>query len=134
MDNQHQEKLSLIQDLIALSKADGNVDYMEENFIKNIASSLGISDEELAELKNNPIDFNPEDNETARIIQFYRLLLLMGIDQNRTEEEIHCCKQLALNMGLNPVAVNKTIAQILDSETGMLPPDAVIKIFQVQHN
>ncbi|MGB0881750.1 MAG: TerB family tellurite resistance protein [Vicingaceae bacterium] len=134
MENNHQEKLSLIQDLISLSKADGTVDYMEENFIKNIASSLGVSEKELEELKNNPIDFNPETNETARIIQFYRLLLLMGIDQNRTPEEINCCKQLALNMGLNPVAVNKTITQILNSETGMLPPDAVIKIFQVQHN
>lgn len=134
MGNKHQEKLSLIQDLIALSKADGNVDYMEDNFIRNIASSLGVSEEELNELKKNPVDFNPEDNETARIIQFYRLLLLMGIDQNRTSEEINCCKQLALNMGLNPVAVNKTITQILNAESGMLSPEEVIKIFQVQHN
>ncbi len=134
MGNQHQEKLSLIQDLIALSKADGNIDFMEENFIKNIASSLGVSTEELDNLKKNPVGFNPEDNETARIIQFYRLLLLMGIDQNRTEVEINCCKQLALNLGLNPVAVNKIIAQILNSETGVLSPGEVIKIFQVQHN
>ncbi|MDB4533582.1 TerB family tellurite resistance protein [Vicingaceae bacterium] len=132
--DKHQEKLSLIQDLITLSKADGNIDFIEENFIKTIASSLGVSEQELNNLKNNSTAYKPEDSETARIIQFYRLLLLMGIDQKKTLEEINCCKQIALNMGLNPFAVNATIEQFLNSKTGMMTPDSVIKIFQVQHN
>ena len=40
MDNQHQEKLSLLQDLIALSKADNNVSFMETQFINSIALSF----------------------------------------------------------------------------------------------
>tara|TARA_B100000809_G_scaffold260127_1_gene306445 strand:- start:1272 stop:1676 length:405 start_codon:yes stop_codon:yes gene_type:complete len=134
MDNKQHEKLSLLQDLIALSEADGRKTFAEESFIYTIASGLGVSEEALNALENNPVDFNPERGETNRIIQFYRLLLLMGVDQNKTKAEINCCKETALKMGLNPVAVNKTIEQILNSESGMMTPEAVIKIFQVQHN
>lgn len=134
MGDRHQEKLSLIQDLIALSEADGNKTFTEGSFIQTLATSLGVSAEEVAHLQNNPVPYSAEDKETDRIIQFYRLLLLLGIDPEKTIEEINCCKEIALKMGLNPVAVNKTIEQILKSETGMLPPETVIKIFQVQHN
>ena len=134
MDNKHKEKLSLIQDLIALSEADGNKSFQEEQFIYTMASSMGISEVELNDLKKNPVPYNPENKETDRFVQFYRLLLLMGIDKNKTEEEVNCCKEIALKMGLNPVAVNKTIEQVLNSSTGMMSPEALIKIFQVQHN
>jgi len=130
----HQQKLSLIQDLIALSEADGHKSLREGDFIHTIASSLGISEVEVAQLKNNPVPYAPEYKETDRIIQFYRLLLLMGVDQHKTVEEISFCKETALKMGLNPVAVNKTMEQILNSESGMISPEAVVKIFQVQHN
>jgi len=133
MEN-HQQKLSLIQDLIALSEADGHKSFREGDFIHSIAASLGVSEIEVAELKNNPVPYAPEDKETDRIIQFYRLLLLMGVDQHKTAEEISFCKETALKMGLNPVAVNRTMEQILNSETGMISPEAVVKIFQVQHN
>lgn len=134
MDNKKHEKLSLLQDLIALSEADGCKTFAEESFIHTIASSLGVSEIELKELENNSIDYKPEKEETNRIIQFYRLLLLMGVDQNKTNSEINFCKETALKMGLNPVAVNKTMEQILSSKSGMMTPEAVIKIFQVQHN
>ena len=130
----HQQKLSLIQDLIALSEADGHESFLEGDFIHTIASSLGVSEIEVEELKNNPVPYSPEDKETERIIHFYQLLLLMGIDQHKTAEEISFCKEAALKMGLNPVAVNKTIEQILNSESGTMTPEAVIKVFQVQHN
>jgi hypothetical protein len=117
-----------------LSEADGKKTFMEESFIFTIASGLGISEEEVNDLESNPVDYNPEGGETNRIIQFYRLLLLMGVDQNKTPEEISCCKEIALKMGLNPVAVNKTIENFLNAETGMMTPEAVIKIFQIQHN
>ncbi len=132
--NNHEEKLSLIQDLIGLSLADGNEDFNEGNFIYTIANSLGVSELEVSALKNTPVKYSPADKETDRIIQFYRLLLLMGVDQKKTDSEIAFCKEVALKMGLNPIAVNDTIKSILESETGMMSPEDVIKIFQIQHN
>ncbi len=132
--DKHQEKLSLIQDLIGLSLADGEEDFIEGNFIYTIAKSLSVTEFEVDELRKNPVQYSPENKETDRIIQFYRLLLLMGIDKNKTDSEISFCKKVTLRMGLNPIAVNNTIEQILNSETGMMSPEEVIKIFQVQHN
>ncbi|MCB9364317.1 MAG: TerB family tellurite resistance protein [Flavobacteriales bacterium] len=134
MDNQHQEKLSLLQDLIALSKADNNVSFMETQFINSVALSLGVSADELQQLISNPIDYSPQDREIDRIIQFYRLLLLMGVDANHHDKEIDFCKNLGLKMGLNPIAINEVVKRILASEKGMLPPDELISIFQTHHN
>lgn len=134
MDNQHQEKLSLLQDLIALSKADNNVSFMEEQFINSVAMTMGISAEELQHIKDNPIAFNPQNKEIDRITQFYRLLLLMGVDSNHHEKEVEFCKNLGLKMGLNPIAINEVIKRILSSEKGMLPPQELISIFQAYHN
>jgi uncharacterized tellurite resistance protein B-like protein len=134
MDNQHQEKLSLLQDLIALSKADNNVSFMETQFINSVALSLGVSGVELQQLINNPVDYNPQDREIDRIIQFYRLLLLMGVDTAHHEKEIAFCKNTGLKMGLNPIAINEVLKRILASEKGMLPPQEIISIFQTYHN
>ena len=130
----HQKKLSLLQDLIALSNVDRNISFIENNFIYTIALSLGVSEVELTQLKNNPVNYNPENKETDRIIQFYRLLLLMNVDQVKTKKEIDFCKETGLKMGLNTTAINTTIEQMLNSETGMMTPNDVIKIFQTHHN
>jgi len=134
MSEQHQEKLSLLKDLIALSKIDGNTSFLETDFIHTIAKSLNISETELEQIENNPVNYNPANKEIDRIIQFYRLLLLMGIDQNRDKNEISFCKEAGLKMGLNPIAINTTLEKISHSETGMLSPEEVIKVFQVSHN
>jgi uncharacterized tellurite resistance protein B-like protein len=134
MDSKHQEKLSLLQDLIALSKADNNVSFMETQFINSVAMTMGISAQELQHIKDNPIPFNPQNKEMDRITQFYRLLLLMGVDSDHHDEEVTFCKNLGLKMGLNPTAINEVIKRILASDKGMLPPNEVIEIFQTHHN
>ena len=134
MDNQHQEKLSLLQDLIALSKADNNVSFMETQFINSVAMTMEISSEELQHIKDNPISFNPQKIEIDRITQFYRLLLLMGVDSYHHDKEVGFFKNLGLKMGLNPIAINEVVERILASEKGMLPPNEVIEVFQKHHN
>ena len=130
----HQEKLSLLQDLILLSRADDHVQFSEENFIFTIAQGLGISEIELNKLKETGAPYAPENKELDRIIQFYRLLLLMGVDSERHQKEIDFCKESGLKMGLNPVAINEIIQQMISSESGTLPPESIIKIFQTYHN
>ena len=107
---------------------------METQFINSVAMTMGITPEELQHIKDNPIAFNPQNKEIDRITQFYRLLLLMGVDANHHDKEIDFCKNLGLKMGLNPVAINEVVKRILASEKGMLPPNDVIEIFQTHHN
>ena len=134
MNSSHQEKLSLLQDLIALSKADDNVSFMETQFINSVAMTMDISAIELQNLKDNSIAFNPQNQEIERITQFYRLLLLMGVDSNHHEKEVEFCKNIGLKMGLNPIAINEVVNRILASKKGILPPNIVIEIFQTHHN
>lgn len=130
----HQEKLSLMQDLIRLSEVDNHVDFLEENFILTISDGLGISETELNHLKENPIPFNPQENEIDRITHFYRLILLMGVDGEHQKEEIQFCKNTGLRMGLNPVAMREIIERVIASETHQLPPNEIIKIFKTYHS
>jgi len=130
----HQEKLSLLQDLIHLSKADDKVTYMEQNFIFTIANGLGINEFELQKLLDNPTTFKPHKNEMDRITHFYRLLLLMGVDQEKHETEQQFCKDVGLKMGLNPIAMDLIIKKIIESETHQLNPQEIIEIFKISHN
>lgn len=132
--NRHEEKRSLLSDLIALSKVDNNVSFMEEHFIYSVAQQLNISSEELKHIHENPVPFNPQDIEMERITQFYRLLLLMKMDGEYHEKEIEFCKNMGLKMGLPPAATNEVMKRIIASEQGYLPPEEVIKIFQTHHN
>jgi len=134
MTNLHHEKLSLLQDLMGLSKADGKVTIEEMQFIADVASRFGVSDNELIELHNNPVDYNPQDRETDRFTQFYRLLLLTSVDANRDENEIEFCKNTGLKMGLNPNAINEVVKRIIASENGTLPVQELIEVFKTNHN
>ncbi len=130
----HDEKLSLIQDLISLSKVDDEVTYMEQNFIFTIANGLGVDKIELQELLDNPIEFTPQRNEMDRITHFYRLLLMMGVDQVSHEKEQQFCKEVGLKMGLNPIAMREIIERIIASETHQLPPQEIVEVFKTYHN
>jgi hypothetical protein len=130
----HEEKLSLLQDLISLSKVDDQVTYMEQNFIFTIANSLGIDKIEMEELLRNPIAFTPDKNEMNRITHFYRLILMMGVDSEYHQKEINFCKDAGLKMGLNPIAIKAIIERIITSETHQLSPQEIIEVFKTYHN
>ena len=134
MEARHNQKLSLLSDLIALSKVDNNVSFLEEHFIYSVAQQLNISAEELKHIHENPVAFQPQNIETERIIQFYRLVLLMKMDGEYHEKEIEFCKNTGLKMGLPPAALNEVIRRIMESEEGTLVPVEVIRIFQAHHN
>jgi len=128
------EKLSLLQDLISLSKVDNDISYMESHFIKAIAKDLGVSEKEMEYLKNKPVSSIVQKSETDRITQFYRLILLMSIDQQKREEEIQFCKTSGMKLGLNPIGVNEILKKVIASKTGMLPVNEIINIFKTSHN
>lgn len=134
MIHKHQQKLSLLQNLLLLSKIDQKVSFMEESFIHTIANKLEVSEIELDQLKQNPVPVNFQGNEIDRITHLYQLILLMGVDNNRDKKEIQFCKDVGLKMGLNPIATREIIEQITVSKTGTLSPQKIIQIFKTYHN
>lgn len=134
MNSPLKERLSLLTELIKLAKSDENLRQSEFEFLYAIAKQLKISDEQFENLFNNYIEFTPPKNEMDRIVQFQRLILMMNVDQNVSEEEVNHVRQIGIRMGLAPRATDKVLAAMREHENGMLPPEKLISIFKTQHN
>lgn len=134
MDANKNEKLSLLTELIKLAKADLEIREMEKQFLMAIAMQLGISPEEFVPLFEQNIDFVPPVNEFDRILQLQRLILLSNVDLENSENELRFIKELAIKMGLNPLAVDEVLRRMHDYENKIIPPDVLIAIFTANYN
>ncbi|MBN1596751.1 MAG: hypothetical protein JW894_00510 [Bacteroidales bacterium] len=128
------EKLSLITELIKLAKSDKNLRDEEFSFIMTIAGRLGLSNSEVESIFSKYIDFIPPKLETDRIIQFYRLVLLMNIDQETNESEEEFVRNLGIKMGLNPVATETVLKEMKLHRDKGIPSERLVQIFTEYYN
>lgn len=124
----------LASQLVALTKVDGETKEMELEFLLQISEQLGLSKEDLIELFEKQIAITPPKNEVDRIIQFYRLCLLMFVDQEIHHEELKALRNAGIQMGLNPVATEEVINRIQMNPGKGISLEILIQIFQVNHN
>lgn len=128
------EKLSLLADLIKMAKSDEHLRPIEYDFIKVLALRLGIADNERERLFHEKIAYEPPKLETNRILQFQRLIMMMNIDRNQTEEEMNLIRDLGIKMGLNVKATEQVLVEMNDHENNVLPVERLVEIFQYHHN
>ena len=128
------ENKQLASQLVALSKVDGETKEMELEFLLQISEQLGLSKEDLIELFEKQIAITPPKNEVDRIIQFYRLCLLMFVDQEIHHEELKALRNAGIQMGLNPAATEEVIKLIQLYPGKGIAVEKLIQIFQVNHN
>jgi len=132
--NQYQEKLALLNEMIAFSVVDGRLHEREYLFLSMIADELQITKEDFKALfhsEENPIVIK---SEFERIQQFYRLALLMhcdGVLHEREQIKIH---EIGINMGLNPHAIKRVLKAMETSPNKMISPEFLLEVFQEQLN
>jgi len=100
MDNFYEEKISHLNDLIKLSRIDGRENLNEINFINSVADRLGISRKDLKEVrtKSSKVNFYPPEDMYQLMMQYHRLIVLMGIDRIiSSEEKDFCTKRQFIN-------------------------------------
>ena len=129
-----QEKLSILSELIQLAKVDNQLDEQEQGFIKVIAEGLGVNDDELQNLYENPVAFDPGTTDGERILQFHRLVLLMNVDRTITDAEMSNVKTAGIKLGLNSMATNEVLQRMYDYPNNVIPPAELIAIFVKHHN
>ena len=134
VNDENQEKLSLLAQLVQIAEADAALREQEFNFLSIIARQLGVSPNEFNRIFEENIDYQPPKFEADRILQFQRLLLMMHIDQSIGEEELRCIREMGIRMGLNPAATNKVLERMHDFDNGLIPPNELMAIFQAHHN
>ncbi|MGB1268437.1 MAG: TerB family tellurite resistance protein [Flavobacteriaceae bacterium] len=130
----HEEKLSALSQLIAFARATNEITTVEYNFLVAIANQIGVTKEAFDKLLNRPYAFKNLKHESQRIVQFHRLLLLMNIDHVIAPKELDKIHQLGLKMGLNILAIDKTLKVMKNYENNNIPPEVLLDIFKTHYN
>jgi hypothetical protein len=130
----YQEKISLLQEMIAFALIDGELHDREYDFLEIIAQELEIEKEVFLQLFQNRGEIIVIKDEFHRICQFYRLALLMHCDDVLHEREQIKINEIGINMGLNPFAMKRVLHLMKTSPNRMVPSEVLLAVFSEQHN
>ncbi|WP_166919510.1 TerB family tellurite resistance protein [Flavobacterium poyangense] len=132
--NTEEQKRSLLLEMIAFSTVDGQLHKRELDFLWLVAQELNIDKKDFQDLfhqEHTPLKIK---SEFQRIQQFYRLALIMYCDGILHEKEALAIQQIAIEMGLNPMATKRILELMQKAPNAMLDPKVLLKVFQEQHN
>lgn len=130
----YQERLGLLQEMIAFAVVDGELHDREYDFIQIVAEELEIDKETLHKLFEKKLEKKVIKDEFNRICQFYRLALLMHADGVLHEREQLKINEIGINMGLNPYAMKRVLHLMKNSPNGMVDGETLLSVFSEQHN
>jgi uncharacterized tellurite resistance protein B-like protein len=132
--NTYEEKLSLLSEMIAFAKIDGQVHEREYRFLSIVAVQLRIDRPTFEDLFVHPAKKEILKTEHERILQFYRLALLMHADGVLHDNEQVAIREIGINMGLSPFAMKGVLNEIKRSPTGLVDPELLLALFRAQQN
>lgn len=132
--NTYEERISLLSEMIAFAIVDGELHDNEYDFLAIVAEELGIEKSVFLSLFDKQKEIVIIKDEHQRIMQFYRLALLMHIDDVLHEREVRAINEIGIKMGLNPMGIRKTLKAMEDSPNKMVAAEFLICAFEEQHN
>jgi len=132
--NTRKEKISLLSEMIAFAIVDGELHDNEYDFLLLVSIELQIDKPTFLDLFRKRDEFTTIKEEFIRILQFYRLALLMHIDEVLHEKELITIKEMGIKMGLNPNAMKRILKMMDESPNRLIEPEVIITTFQEQHN
>ena len=132
--NTYEQKISLLSEMIEFAKVDGELHQRELEFLALVAKELNIEKPVFVDLFRQQSDIRIIKSESQRIHQFYRLALLMHVDGKLHQNENIAIRQLGINMGLSPSAMNRVLELMKASATGMIEPELIVNAFKEQQN
>jgi uncharacterized tellurite resistance protein B-like protein len=130
----YQEKISLLQEMIAFALVDGELHDREYDFLELVSQELNIDKATFLKLFSERGQTKVIKDEFNRICQFYRLALLMHSDGVLHERELIKINELGINMGLNPYATKRVLQLMKSSPNQMVSPEVLLALFNEQHN
>jgi hypothetical protein len=132
--NTFEEKRSLLLEMIAFSTVDGHLHKREYEFLAIVANELGFKIDVFKDLFHQELPQLPIKSEFLRIQQFYRLALLMHSDGILHNKEAIAIQQMAINMGLNPIATKRILKLMEQAPNAIIDGGVLLNAFQEQHN
>lgn len=128
------EKHQILSDMIRLAMVDHKLDPAEYDFICAVAIRLGVPQEKVADLLENPIESGVFKTELERITQFHRLVLLMNVDQETHMAELDALRNYGLKMGIRSEAIEQVFKEMDEYENKIIPNERLIEIFSRFYN
>ena len=106
---------SHLKNLMVLAMADGHLDLGEEHLLIAIAHRLGLSEDDIADIRNNldDIEFRLPSHYDDRIEQLHDLFTLMSIDGHIDEEELEMCRELGHKYELTHTVIEEMIRKFI---------------------
>jgi hypothetical protein len=132
--NTFEEKRSLVLEMIAFSTVDGHLHKREYEFLAIVANELGFEMDVFKDLFHQELPQIPIKSEFLRIQQFYRLALLMYSDGVLHQKESIAIQQIAIEMGLNPIATKRILKLMNEAPNAIIDAEILLNVFQEQHN
>lgn len=132
--NTFEEKRSLLLEMIAFSTVDGHLHKREYDFLAIVAKELSVEIDVFKDLFHQELPQLPIKSEFLRIQQFYRLALLMYCDGILHEKEMTTIQQIAIDMGLNPIATKRILKLMNEAPNAIIDGEVLLNVFQEQHN
>ena len=114
--------------------ADGKINPTEVEFIQKLAKRMDISDREVIDLFENPEPSPIAFSEVEKITHFYKLILMMNIDNETHIDEVVALKNFGLKMGIRPGVADQILYKMETYEDKVLPAGELLKIFKVYYN
>ncbi len=128
------DRISLLQEMIAFAIVDGELHDREYDFLWIVAQELQVDKTTFLELFKMEYKVEVIKDEFQRILQFYRLALLMHCDGVLHDNEKIRIHEIGITMGLNPAAMKRVLHLMEQSPNQMLDAQIVIGAFQEQMN
>lgn len=130
----YEEKISLLLEMIAFATIDGSLHKNEYTFLSIVANELGISVAVFNDLFHQELPTTVIKSEYERFYQFYRLALLMHSDGVLHPKEDDAIRQIAIDMGLNPLVTNRILKMMKKTRSPIIEAAILLEIFKEQHN
>lgn len=124
-----ERKRSIIAYLIQMASSDGHIAPQESRFIADVASSIGLSSEDITDVVRKPEDFilDPPADEHARMEILYYLLFTLRVDGKVDRREEVLCLQVGLRLGFNELMTQDLIDIMKKYLKEDIPPNLMLE-------
>jgi uncharacterized tellurite resistance protein B-like protein len=104
---------SHVKNLIAIALADGQLTSEEWDLMVYIASTMGIDEKGIENIKKNPdvVNFMAPKNHEDRVQQIEDLIAVLTIDHDINPKEVELCRKISLKLDVLPQIVDDIIAK-----------------------
>ncbi len=133
-DKRYEEKLSIVALMMQMAMKDGVKSAPELRFISSACEMYNLNVKDISPSLMQKEDFKFSDNLLQRIADFQKVLLVMFVDRDLSEEEVEFCMNVALKMGISPVVVQTIIDGINSNDGVPTEPKKLMEMHKLHDN